>query len=187
MGKRLYLTYCAQCHGSDAAGATGFPNLTDKDWLYGGDAESIKVSIANGRNGVMPALAAALGPEGTRQVANYVLSLSGATHDAGLAAAGKPLFETNCVACHMADGKGMAAMGAPNLTDKTWLYGGSEKAIIESITKGRNGMMPAQLQALGEAKVHLLTAYVYGLGGGVAKAAPEPAPAPEAAAPAGAQ
>lgn len=187
MGKRLFYTYCAQCHGTDAAGATGFPNLTDKDWLYGGDAESIKVSIANGRNGVMPALGAALGEEGTKQVANYVLSLSGAKHDAGLAAAGKAHFEANCAACHGADGKGMTAMGAPNLTDKVWLYGGSEKAIIESIVKGRNGVMPAQLQALGEAKVHLLTAYVYGLGGGMAKvetpAAPAEAAAPEAATP----
>jgi cytochrome c oxidase cbb3-type subunit 3 len=187
MGQRLYYTYCAQCHGTDAAGAAGFPNLVDKDWLYGGDAESIKASIANGRMGVMPALGAALGEEGTRQVANYVLSLSGANHDAGMAAAGKTHFDTNCAACHGADAKGIAAMGAPNLTDKTWLYGGSEKAIVESITKGRNGVMPAQLQALGEAKVHLLTAYVYGLGGGMAKATgPAPAAAPEAAAPASA-
>jgi cytochrome c oxidase cbb3-type subunit 3 len=181
MGQRLFLTYCAQCHGSDAAGAVGFPNLTDKDWLYGGDAESIKASIANGRMGVMPALGAALGPDGTKQVAHYVLSLSGANHDAGLAAAGKALFETNCAACHMPDGTGMAALGAPNLTDKVWLYGGSEGVIMESITKGRAGNMPAQMQALGEAKVHLLAAYVWGLGGGVAKA---PEPAPEAAAPA---
>ena len=184
MGQRLFLTYCAQCHGSDAAGATGFPNLTDKDWLYGGDAETIKASIANGRMGVMPALGAALGPDGTKQVANYVLSLSGANHDAGQAAAGKPLFEANCAACHMPDGTGMAAMGAPNLTDKVWLYGGSEGAIMEAINKGRAGNMPAQLQALGDAKVHLLAAYVWGLGGGVAMPAPAPEPAAEAAAPA---
>lgn len=187
MGKRLYYTYCAQCHGTDAAGATGFPNLTDKDWLYGGDADSIKASIANGRMGVMPALGAALGPDGTKQVANYVLSLSGANHDAGLAAAGKAHYDANCAACHMPDGKGMAALGAPNLTDNVWLYGRSEAAVIETITKGRNGNMPAQLQALGEAKVHILSAYVYGLGGGVAKAEPPAAevvqPEPEAAAP----
>lgn len=185
MGQRLFYTYCAQCHGTDAAGATGFPNLTDKDWLYGGDAESIKASIANGRMGVMPALGAALGDTGTKQVANYVLSLSGANHDAGMAAAGKTQFEANCAACHGADGKGMTAMGAPNLTDKVWLYGGSEKTIIETITKGRNGVMPAQLQALGEAKVHLLTSYVYGLGGGMAKVEAPAAPVeatPEAAA-----
>ncbi len=183
MGQRLFLTYCAQCHGSDAAGNKGFPNLTDHDWLFGGDAASIKTSIADGRTGVMPALGAALGADGTKQVANYVMSLSGADHNAGMAASGKALYESNCAACHMPDGKGMAALGAANLTDKTSLYGGSEAAIIETITKGRNGHMPAQLQALGEAKVHLLTAYVYGLGGGVAPVAVVE-PAVEAAAPA---
>ncbi len=181
MGQRLFYTYCAQCHGTDATGAKGFPDLTDKDWQFGGDAESIRVSIADGRMGVMPALGVVLGADGTKQVANYVLSLSGASHDAGMAASGKPLFEANCAACHMPDGKGMTALGASNLTDKVWLYGGSEAAIMESINKGRNGNMPAQLQALGEAKVHLLTAYVYGLGGGVAPVAATP---PEAAAPA---
>lgn len=181
MGQRLFYTYCAQCHGTDAQGNKGFPNLTDHDWLFGGDAASIKTSIANGRAGVMPALGAALGVEGTKQVANYVLSLSGSKHDAGMAASGKALYESNCAACHMPDGKGMTALGAANLTDRTWLYGGSEASVIETIAKGRNGHMPAQLQALGEAKVHLLTAYVYGLGGGVA---PAPASAPEAAAPA---
>lgn len=181
MGQRLFYTYCAQCHGTDAAGAKGFPDLTDKDWQFGGDAESIRVSIADGRMGVMPALGVVLGADGTKQVANYVLSLSGASHDAGMAASGKPLFEANCAACHMPDGKGMTALGASNLTDNVWLYGGSEAAVMESITKGRNGNMPAQLQALGEAKVHLLTAYVYGLGGGVAAVAATPA---EAAAPA---
>lgn len=177
MGQRLFLTYCAQCHGSDATGAKGFPNLADGDWLYGGDGETIKASIANGRAGVMPPMGAAVGGEqGTKEVANYVLSLSGSPHDARLAAAGKDRFAA-CAACHMPDGTGMAALGAPNLTDKTWLYGGSEATIIESITKGRGGNMPAQLQALGEAKVHLLAAYVYGLGGGMPKATEAAAPA----------
>lgn len=166
MGQRLFLTYCSQCHGSDAAGARGFPNLTDHDWLYGGDPETIQASIANGRAGVMPALGAALGVQGTQQVANYVLSLSGSKHDATLAAAGRDKFATYCAACHQADGKGTQAMGAPNLTDKVWLYGGSEASIIETITKGRNGHMPAQLGKLGAAKVHLLAAYVYGLAQG---------------------
>lgn len=180
MGQRLFLTYCAQCHGSDAGGAKGFPNLTDKDWLYGGDGETIKASIANGRAGMMPPMGAAVGGEqGTREVANYVLSLSGSPHNAQLAAAGREKFAA-CAACHMPDGTGMAALGAPNLSDKIWLYGGTEVAIIESITKGRSGNMPAQLQALGEAKVHLLAAYVYGLGGGM----PKLEPASEAAAPA---
>lgn len=168
IGKNLFLTYCSQCHGSNAAGATGFPNLTDHDWLYGGDPASIQASITDGRAGVMPALGEALGPQGTREVANYVLSLSGRKHDAALAAAGKQKFADNCAACHGADGTGMAAMGAPNLTDKVWLYGGSEAAIIESIAKGRNGMMPGAAQTLGttsnkDAKLHLLAAYVYGL------------------------
>lgn len=166
MGQRLFLTYCSQCHGSDAAGGKGFPNLTDHDWLYGGAAQTIQASIANGRGGVMPALGATLGEQATKQVANYVLSLSGRPHDAQLAAAGREKFAANCAACHMPDGKGMQAMGAPNLTDKVWLYGGAEATIVETITKGRNGNMPAQLNKLGEAKVHLLTAYVYGLSQG---------------------
>ncbi len=188
IGKHLFLTYCSQCHGSDAMGAKGFPNLTDKDWLYGGDPETIQATITNGRMGAMPALGAALGEAGTREVANYVLSLSGRKHDAALAAAGKPKFEANCAACHTPAGTGMQAMGAPNLTDKVWLYGGSEASIIETITKGRNGVMPAVDQTLGttsnkQAKLHLLAAYVYGLGGGTPPAAAA-APASDTAAPA---
>lgn len=168
IGKNLFLTYCSQCHGSDAAGARGFPNLTDNDWLYGGDPETIKATITEGRSGVMPPWGGALGEDGVKQVANYVLSLSGRQHDAALAEAGKAKFAENCAACHLPDGTGMQALGAPNLTDKVWLYGGSEAAIIESIAKGRNGVMPAMAQTLGttsnkEAKLHLLTAYVYGL------------------------
>ncbi|MDP2025973.1 cytochrome-c oxidase, cbb3-type subunit III [Sulfuriferula sp.] len=168
IGRNLFLTYCSQCHGSDAAGAKGFPNLTDHDWLYGGDPDTIKTTIAEGRGGVMPPIGAALGEQKTKDVANYVLSLSGRKHDATRAAAGKTIFAENCAACHMPGGTGMQAMGAPNLTDKVWLYGGSEATIIETITKGRNGMMPAMTQTLGttsnkEAKLHLLTAYVYGL------------------------
>jgi len=165
-GKHLFLTYCSQCHGSDAGGAKGFPNLTDNDWLYGGDPEIIKTTITNGRDGVMPAWGPVLGDQGVKEVANYVLSLSGRKHDATLAAAGKEKFVTICAACHMPDGKGMQALGAPNLTDNIWLYGGSEQTIIESITKGRNGHMPAQGEKLGEAKVHLLAAYVYSLSQG---------------------
>jgi cytochrome c oxidase cbb3-type subunit 3 len=168
IGKNLFLTYCSQCHGSVANGAKGFPNLTDNDWLYGGDPDTIVATITNGRSGVMPPWGPVLGVDGVKEVANYVLSLSGRNHDATLAAAGKPKFDQNCVACHMPDGTGMKAIGAPNLTDKVWLYGGSEAAIIETITKGRNGVMPAMTQTLGttsnqEAKLHLLAAYVYGL------------------------
>ncbi|MGK2954023.1 MAG: cytochrome-c oxidase, cbb3-type subunit III [Thiobacillus sp.] len=168
IGKNLFLTYCSQCHGSDAAGAAGFPNLTDGDWLYGSDPDTIKESIAAGRNGIMPAMGEALGEDGTKEVAHYVLSLSGRNHDAALAAAGQPKFEENCAACHMPDGTGMQALGAPNLTDKVWLYGGSEAAITESIVKGRAGVMPGMDQTMGttsnkEAKLHLLSAYVYSL------------------------
>lgn len=168
IGKNLFLTYCSQCHGSDAAGARGFPNLTDNDWLYGGEPEIIKATITEGRSGVMPPWGGALGDDGVKQVANYVLSLSGRQHDAALAEAGKAKFLENCAACHMPDGTGMQVLGAPNLTDRVWLYGGSEAAIVESIAKGRNGVMPGMAQTLGttsnkEAKLHLLTAYVYGL------------------------
>ncbi|MDP2785954.1 MAG: cytochrome-c oxidase, cbb3-type subunit III [Sulfurimicrobium sp.] len=166
MGQRLFLTYCSQCHGSDAGGSRGFPSLTDKDWLYGGDPEVIKASITTGRTGIMPPHGPVLGDAGVKEVANYVFSLSGRKHDASLAAAGKPRFEQVCAACHMPAGTGMLALGAPNLTDKVWLYGGSEGAVIETITKGRNGVMPAWKDFLGEAKIHLLTAYVYGLSQG---------------------
>jgi len=190
IGKNLYLTYCSQCHGSNAAGARGFPNLTDGDWLYGGDPDAIKASIAEGRMAMMPALGEALGADGTKEVAHYVMSLAGRDHDAALAAAGQPKFAENCAACHMPDGTGMQAMGAPNLTDNVWLYGGSEAAITESIVKGRNGVMPGMDQTMGttsnkDAKLHLLAAYVYGLGGGQPPAAPvaeEPAAPADAAA-----
>lgn len=184
MGARLFLNYCAQCHGSDARGSKGFPNLTDRDWLYGGSPDAIKASIMDGRNGVMPPMAAAVGGgEDVVNVANYVLSLSGAAHDSIRAAQGKAKFGA-CAACHGPEGRGNPALGAPNLTDKTWLYGGGVEAVAESINKGRNNLMPAHKEFLGEAKVHLLAAYVWGLGGGeqgAAAAAPaaaaEPAPA----------
>jgi cytochrome c oxidase cbb3-type subunit 3 len=162
IGQRLFLTYCSQCHGSDAGGGFGFPNLRDKDRLYGSDPETIKASIMNGRNGVMPPLGQALGEGGVKEVANYVLSLSGASHDAALAAKGKAKFAL-CAACHGPDGKGNQAIGAPNLTDNIWLFGGSEKTVIETITRGRVSQMPAHKDFLGEAKVHLLAAYVYSL------------------------
>jgi cytochrome c oxidase cbb3-type subunit 3 len=167
MGKRLYLTYCVQCHGADAKGAKGFPNLTDNDWLYGGEPEQLKATISAGRFGMMPAYggqeAVVGGAEGAKDVVAYVLSLSGKAADAQAVAKGKEKFATVCAACHGADGKGNQAIGAPNLTDNTWLYGSSEKAILETITKGRQNQMPAWNDFLGEAKVHLLSAYVYSL------------------------
>lgn len=163
IGQKLFLNYCTQCHASDARGGKGFPNLTDDDWLYGGEPQVIKTTILDGRNGVMPALGAALGAEGTRDVANYVRSLSALPHDSARAARGKASFGTYCAACHGAEGKGTPALGAPNLTDSVWLYGPSEATIIETITKGRTATMPAHRELLGEPRVHVLAAYVYGL------------------------
>lgn len=163
MGKRLFQTYCIQCHGSDARGAKGFPNLTDNDWLYGGSPEQILQTLNAGRQGQMPAFGAAFGEEKVKDVANYVMSLSGKKHDAERAGRGKETFSTVCAACHGPDGKGNQAMGAPNLTDNIWLYGGTEKTIIETVTNGRANQMPAWKDFLGDGKVHLLTAYVWGL------------------------
>jgi len=163
-GQRLFLNYCSQCHASDGRGGPGFPNLTDNDWLYGGSPEAITTTIMNGRQGMMPPWPQ-LGEDGIKNVANYVLSLSGRTHDAVRAAQGKEIFATNCAMCHGADGKGNPALGAPNLTDDVWLYGGGETTIIQTISKGRNGVMPAWGAFLGENKVHVLAAYVYAMSG----------------------
>ncbi len=165
-GKRLYLTYCMQCHGADGRGAKGFPNLTDNDWLYGGEPDQIKQTIAEGRMGVMPPHAQ-LGAETIKDLANYVRSLSGLPNDSVRAAKGKEAFTSaGCVGCHGVDGKGMQALGAPNLTDKVWLYGSSEATIVETITLGRQNRMPAWKAFLGDSKNHLLTAYVYSLSQG---------------------
>ncbi|MCP4325197.1 MAG: cytochrome-c oxidase, cbb3-type subunit III [Alteromonadales bacterium] len=163
VGQRLFLQNCAQCHGSDARGSKGFPNLADNDWLYGGEPEAIKASIMHGRNGVMPAWKAILGgDQAVTEVASYILKLSGRRVNAIEAQAGEEKFAM-CSACHGADGKGISATGAPNLTDKVWLYGGSRKAVEDSIANGRNGVMPAWSKLLGEDKVHLIAAFVYSL------------------------
>ena len=164
IGHRLFATYCTACHGSDARGARGFPNLRDGDWLWGGDTAAIETTILNGRQAAMPAWGPILKDDGVRQVAAFVETLSGRQSDATAAAHGRTLFQTNCVACHGPEGRGNQALGAPNLTDDIWLYGGSTAKIEESIRGGRNGHMPAQKDTLGPAKVHLLAAYVYGLG-----------------------
>jgi cytochrome c oxidase cbb3-type subunit 3 len=163
MGQRLFLNHCAQCHASDARGGKGYPDLTDKDWLYGGDPATIVATITNGRNAMMPAWGKIIGDQGTRDVAQYVIALSGGASDELRAAYGKDIFATNCVACHGPEGKGNPALGAPNLTDRIWLYGGSSNALIETIGKGRNGVMPAWGEFLGAEKIHLLAAYVWGL------------------------
>lgn len=166
MGKRLYMTYCMQCHGSDARGSKGFPNLSDGDWLYGGEPEKIEETIAAGRMGVMPPHAQ-LGADSIKDLANYVRSLSGLPNDAARAAKGKETFTSaGCIGCHGPEGTGNQAIGAPNLTDKIWLYGSSEATITETITNGRQNKMPAWKEFLGDGKVHLLSAYVYSLGQG---------------------
>ncbi len=166
MGKRLYLTYCMQCHGADARGAKGFPNLTDSDWLYGGEPDQIKETIANGRMGVMPPHEQ-LGADTIKDLANFVRSLSGLPNDSVRTAKGKEAFTSaGCVGCHGPEATGMHALGAPNLTDKVWLYGSSEATITETITKGRQNQMPAWKEFLGDAKVHLLSAYVLSLSEG---------------------
>lgn len=164
MGKRLYMTYCMQCHGADARGSKGFPNLADSDWLYGGEPEKIEETIAAGRMGVMPPHAH-LGGDAVKDLANFVRSLSGLPNDSVRTSKGKEAFTTaGCVGCHGMEATGNQAVGAPNLTDKTWLYGSSEATIIETITNGRQNKMPSWKEFLGDGKVHLLAAYVYSLG-----------------------
>ena len=163
IGQKLFLNNCAQCHASDGAGSRGFPNLTDRDWLWGGDASTVKATIAEGRTGVMPPFGAALGAEGAKNVAHYVRSFSGLTTDSLRVAFGRELYQQNCVACHGAEGRGNAALGAPNLADKTWLHGSAEPVVIETITRGRTSHMPAHKLLLDEARIHLLTAYVLSL------------------------
>jgi len=163
MGKRLFLTYCMQCHGSDAAGARGFPDLTDDDWQFGGSPEAITASIANGRIGIMPAHAH-LDEATINSLTQFILSLGDRATDDAAAEKGKEAFlASGCIACHGLDAKGNPIIGAPNLTDNIWLYGASPKAITKTITEGKKGVMPAHKDLLGDDKVHLLSAYVYSL------------------------
>ena len=163
IGERLYASYCTQCHGSDARGARGYPNLRDDDWLYGGEPEAIYTSIVQGRMAAMPAWEGILSDDDIFNVTSYVEQMSGREVDTTLAALGKEIYNTNCAVCHGQEGKGNYMFGAPNLTDDIWLYGGSQKKIMESLYKGRNGVMPAHKEFLGEAKIHILSAYIYSL------------------------
>ncbi|QLF91943.1 cytochrome-c oxidase, cbb3-type subunit III [Pseudomonas sp. ABC1] len=166
MGGRLFASNCSVCHGSDAKGAYGFPNLTDDDWLWGGDAATIKTTILHGRIATMPAWRDVIGEDGIRNVTGYVRSLSGRENPEGIDVdleRGQNIFATNCVVCHGPEGKGVAMLGAPNLTDNIWLYGSSFAQVQQTIRHGRNGRMPAQEGILGNDKVHLLAAYVYSL------------------------
>jgi len=165
-GRNLFALNCSSCHGSDARGAKGFPNLTDQDWLWGGSEQNVYQSIAHGRDGLMPAWGPVLGADGVEQAVAYVLTLSGRNlpgASASQLAAGKAKFTTFCSGCHGADGKGSTIIGAPNLTDSIWLHGGSIKDIRETITDGRTNHMPAHLERLGDTKVRLLAAYVLSL------------------------
>jgi cytochrome c oxidase cbb3-type subunit 3 len=170
MGRRLYMTYCTACHGSDAGGGPGYPNLRDGDWLYGGEPATILETITNGRMGVMPPQGAALGDDGVKNVVAYVRTLSGMNADPLRAQQGREKFAQLCAACHGPEGKGNPALGAPNLTDSVWLYGSSEATITETVTKGRNMnvsegtlAMPAFKDVLGKERIHLVAAYVWSL------------------------
>ena len=163
MAKNLFGANCSTCHGSDARGARGFPNLADADWLWGGEEKTVYETIANGRHGVMPALGTVLGETGVNEVASYVLSLSGRKAPADWIAAGQERFAIVCSGCHGADAHGNAAVGAPNLTDGTWLHGGDFDTVRATIANGRDNQMPAHMEFLGESKVRLLAAYVLSL------------------------
>jgi cytochrome c oxidase cbb3-type subunit 3 len=163
IGERLFLNNCAQCHGSDGRGSRGFPNLTDRDWLYGGSADAIRTTITQGRHGVMPALGAALGgPANVERLAQYVLSLSGTATDAMKAELGRAHFAT-CAACHGPKGEGTPALGAPNLTDRTWLHTPGLDGVIATINNGRENMMPEHGSKLTPHQIHVLTGYVMSL------------------------
>jgi len=163
IGQKLFLNNCAQCHASDGGGSSGFPNLTDLEWLWGGTPEAIRTSIAEGRLGIMPPWGTVLGEQGVKDAAHYVMSLSGMPADSIRVARGKELFAKTCIACHGPEGKGNTAMGAPDLTDKVWLHGSSEPQIMQTIAKGRTDQMPAHKDLLSPSRIHLLTAYVYSL------------------------
>lgn len=167
MGQQIYLNNCALCHGQTAQGYYGFPNLSDDDWLYGGDGETIKTTLLNGRRGQMPAWKDTLGTNGVAAVAEYVLEISGNEHNADMAAKGGAIYGQMCAACHGADGKGNQAIGAPNLTDNVWLYDNPsqdlKRDIITTLNNGRAGNMPAWKNILGEEKVHLVSGYIYSL------------------------
>lgn len=163
IGQRLFLNNCAQCHGSDARGSGAFPNLADGDWLYGGDPEQILQTITKGRHGMMPPWGSQIKPAEAADIAQYVRSLSGLASDSLRIVPGKRGFDTFCIACHGADGKGNTALGAPNLTDNIWLHGSSEASIVQTILNGRENIMPAQEGILTEDQIRMLTAWVWGL------------------------
>jgi cytochrome c oxidase cbb3-type subunit III len=166
MGQRLYLDNCAACHGERALGniAIGAPNLTDADSLYGADPDTVMASIRDGRTGTMPGWGGVLGEQGAKEVAAYVLTFSGIETPEDWSTAGKARYESTCVACHGADGRGNPGLGAPDLTDRTWLYGGEFEHVTESIRAGRTGVMPAWGRRLNQDELRLVTAWVLAQG-----------------------
>lgn len=160
LGRSVFANNCAMCHGSDARGARGFPNLTDADWQWGGDPDTVLATVTGGRQAAMPAWGPVLGEAGVAATAAYVQSLSGQPADAKLAAAGAQNFQTYCISCHGPDGHGNPLLGAPNLTDRTWLYGGDAATITQTITGGRTGQMPAHGVLIGEDRARLAAAWV---------------------------
>ncbi|HNR91362.1 MAG TPA: cytochrome-c oxidase, cbb3-type subunit III [Dokdonella sp.] len=165
VGRNVFANNCAACHGTDARGAKGYPNLVDGDWLYGGEPDTVLASVLNGRHGLMPPMVATLPGNGVDEVSHYVLSLSGIDHDARLAGEGKAKFEAVCAACHGVDGKGMHALGAPDLTDDVWLHGqGNLAAIRDAITYGRSGEMPAWEPIIGMDRSRLAVAWLLAQG-----------------------
>ncbi len=163
MGGRIFANNCAVCHGADGGGNFGFPNLTDTDWLHGGSPEKILETIHHGRTGMMPAQGPLIGEQAVREVTEYVLSMNRLDHDEAMAQKGKVIFDGVCMACHGANGEGVEALGAPNLTDNIWLYGGKREQIQHTVRSGRNNEMPAQKDKLREDKIRLVAAYVYSL------------------------
>ena len=164
LGKSLFASYCTTCHGSDARGATGYPNLTDHDWIWGDTEASITTTIRQGRNSIMPSLSAALGGDtGIDNMVNYVRSLSGLVEADAAAMTSQPMFVALCSACHLPTGTGNQALGGLNLTDDTWLYGSSEEVVRATIVNGRNGVMPAHGELLGDKRTKILAAYISSL------------------------
>lgn len=163
MGQRIFANNCSTCHGSNATGSRGFPNLVDHDWLYGGKPDNIKTSITQGRQAAMPGWGAIVGEDAVVNLAAYVRGISGLSVDSNSAELGKVTYQTMCIACHGPEGKGIQALGGPNLTDPTWLYGSSKAQVEESIRVGRTGEMPAFSQQLNEHQIHIVSAYVYSL------------------------
>lgn len=163
MGRRIFANSCTVCHGATAEGSFGFPNLTDSEWMWGGDDAAIETTILGGRNAAMPAWGPILGETGVSEVTEYVLSLSGREVDEATVEKGSVHFQLYCSACHGPEGKGQVVFGAPDLTNESWLYGNSRNQIQHIITNGRNGKMPSFKQSLGEDKVHIVAAYVKSL------------------------